>query len=187
MLTVKSEERGGGTTGWTYPKEEFCVPLCWEGWPRVGWWYDWSRGYCKQRASMSSSTPSHMWGSWYLPRFLFNGESWTLMYMASLMVLVMPCNSLPSMEKLSSLMTCPVVWEWSKMGEGLEMLLVPSPKFLTVSPMYSMVHCGWSRLYLYITPSFLQMLSLFMGATNNSLTVLAPLIGTCTPTFPHMF
>ena len=129
-----------------------------------------------------------MWGSWYLLRFLFNGgESLTLMYMASLVVLVMPCDFLPTMEKLSSLMMCPAVLEWSKMEEGaLRCSLYLSPTFLPVSPMYSMVHPGCPHVSLCNSP-FLQMLSLSFRATNNSLTVLVPLKGTCTPTFPHMF
>ena len=31
------------------------------------------RVHCKWRASMSCSIPSQMRGSWYFPRFLFNG------------------------------------------------------------------------------------------------------------------
>ena len=56
---------------------------------------------------------------------------------------------------------------------GLRCFLYLSPKFLPVSPMYYMVQPHWS--HLYIAPVFLQMLSLSLGATNNSLTVLAPL------------
>ena len=58
---------------------------------------------------MSYSTSSQMWGSCYLLRFLFKGGSLTLMNIASLMVvLVKPCGSLPTMEKLSNVMLCPV-------------------------------------------------------------------------------
>ena len=44
--------------------------------------------------------------------------SLTLMYMVSL-VLVMPCDSLSTMEKLSSLMRCPVLLEWSNISTSL--------------------------------------------------------------------
>ena len=71
--------------------------------------------YCKWRASVPCSTSSKMWHSWYLPRFLFLGGSLTLMNIASLMVLVKPCCSQPTVEKLSNVVLCPVVWKWSKM------------------------------------------------------------------------
>ena len=58
---------------------------------------------------MFCSTSSQMWGSLYLSSFLFNGGSLTLMYTALLMVLVKPCDSLPTMEKLSSVMLS-VLW-----------------------------------------------------------------------------
>ena len=74
-------------------------------------------GYCRQGAGVSCSTLFQMWGSWYLSRFLFKGGSLTLMNIASLVVLVKHCDSLPTMEKLSNVMLCPVVWKWSKMGE----------------------------------------------------------------------
>ena len=59
---------------------------------------------------MSCNTLSQMWGSWYLPRFLFNSGSLTPIHIASLMVLVKLCGSLPTMKKLSNVMMCPVVW-----------------------------------------------------------------------------
>ena len=104
------------------------------------------RVHCKWRAS---NTPSQMWGSWHLPRFLFNGWLLTLIHMASFMVLVMLCDSVSTIEKLSNLMMCPVVWEWQNIGEGaLRYSFNLSPKFPPVSPIYSMVHPGWSHLYL---------------------------------------
>ena len=64
------------------------------------------------------------------------------MYITSLMVLVNPCGSLPTMEKLSSVMLCPVVWKWLKMGEGaLRCSLYLSPKFLPVCLPY-VFHCA---------------------------------------------
>ena len=86
---------------------------------------------------------SQMWNSWYLPRFLFKSGALTLMNIASLMVLVKPCDSLPIMEKLSNVMLYPVVWKCLKMGEGvLRCFLYLSPKLLPVSPMYSMLQLG---------------------------------------------
>ena len=67
---------------------------------------------------MSCSTSSKIWDSWYLPRFLFNGGSLTLMYIASLMVLVKPGGSMLTIEKFSNVILCLVVWKWSKMGGG---------------------------------------------------------------------
>ena len=129
-----------------------------------------------------------MWGSWYLPRFQFKTGSLTLRNIASFMVLVKHCGSLPTMKKLFNVMPCPVVWKWSKMGEGaLRCSLSILPKCLPVSPMYSSVHPGWSDLYLYITPSFCIMLSLSLGAKKNSLIVLASLKWNCIPVLPHMF
>ena len=44
---------------------------------------------------MTVKTSCHMWGNWYLPMFLLRVESWTLMNMASVMVLVMLCDPYP--------------------------------------------------------------------------------------------
>ena len=54
------------------------------------------------------------------------------------MVLEMPWNSLSTMEKLSSLIECLVVWEWSWEGDP-EMSLVPVPKVSTSFPY--LFHC----------------------------------------------
>ena len=97
--------------------------------------------YYMWRAGMYYSTSSQMWGSWYLPRFLFKGQSLTLMNIASLMVLVKPCVSLPTMEKLSNVVLCPVVWKWSKIGQG-------SWDVLCIFLQNFMLHLGWSHLYL---------------------------------------
>ena len=61
---------------------------------------------------MSCSTASQRWSSWYLPRFLFNVGSLTLMHISSLMALVKSCGSPPTMEKLCNVMLCPVVRKW---------------------------------------------------------------------------
>ena len=46
-------------------------------------------------------TSSHMWGRWYLPRFLFRDGLLTLMYKASFMVLMRFWSSLPTILKFS--------------------------------------------------------------------------------------
>ena len=100
-----------------------------------------SVGVTVKRASMSCSTPSQMWGSLSLPRFLFKGGSLTLMYMASLMVLVMPCDSLSHYGEFFQFDEVSCSLGMVKDGGGaLRCFLYHSPKFLPVSPMYSMVH-----------------------------------------------
>ena len=54
--------------------------------------------------------PHPMCGSWYFPMFLLRDGSLTEMYMASLMVLVVPCASLLMMVKQSTLVGCPIAW-----------------------------------------------------------------------------
>ena len=59
-----------------------------------------------------------MCGNWYFPMFLLSEGSLTLMNMASLMFLVLPCDSLCMMVKHSGLIGCPVVLLCWWMGEG---------------------------------------------------------------------
>ena len=59
----------------------------------------WNLFYFKFSSEMLSRTSSQICGRWYLPIFLFRDGLLTLMYRASLMVLMR--SSLPSMEKLS--------------------------------------------------------------------------------------
>ena len=75
------------------------------------------------------------------------------------------------------------VQRWEKV---LRCSLYLSPKCLPLSPMYFIVHPGWLQLHLYIALPFWMMLSLAIGATRSSLTVLAPFKWTCTSTLPHM-
>ena len=85
-------DMGGGeaTLGRPYlPNDYVCMPPLLGG-AQVGlWWGGIGKYYCRQKASISCSTPSQMCGSWYMPRFLFRGVL-TLMNMPSLMVLVTP-------------------------------------------------------------------------------------------------
>ena len=125
--------------------------------------------YLRWRSGVLNKTSSHMWGSQYFTIFLLR-DGCTLMYIASLMVLVRVCDSLPKMEKLSNFyfddLRC---WHGHKWG-----------KVLADSPIYS------SHFYLYITPLFCVMLSLSLGATIRFLMVLAPLTWTWMPTLPQM-
>ena len=84
-LWVLELGEGGTPVQHTYQLKnvyDCALPLCWGmEWVPVGCW-KWIGGYCKQRASVSTSTSSQMWDSWYLPRFLFKGGSltwWTLL------------------------------------------------------------------------------------------------------------
>ena len=64
-------------------------------------------------------TSFQMCRSWYFPIFLLKDGSLTQMYMAFLMVLIMPCASLPTMVKQSTLIGCPIAWLCWKKGDGL--------------------------------------------------------------------
>ena len=95
---------GEALLGGPYLPDDVYMPPCCGGGPSGTVMGVLNRGYhCRWRASVSYSTPSQMCGSWYLPRFLLRGGSLTLMNMASFMVLVMPWDSLSTMENLSSL------------------------------------------------------------------------------------
>ena len=117
-------------------------------------WHDIGGGrdgecYFRWSVGVSWSTWSHTWESWNFPRFLLRVGSLTLMYMAFLMFLTMPCDSLSTMEKQSGLTGChvDVVWRW--MGDGaLRCSLYLSPKVLPDSPMYSSVQLICGHLYL---------------------------------------
>ena len=69
-------QRGVGTPEWIYwPQVRILCPPYVRGSPD---WVDGMTGagdHCKQRAGRSCSTPSPMWGSWYLPRLLFRGTA----------------------------------------------------------------------------------------------------------------
>ena len=78
--------------------------------------------YFKFSSEMLSRTSSHICGRWYLPMFLFRDGLFTLMYRASLMVLMRFWSSLPSMEKLSIVTVWPEMLRWSCIGEGAFMI-----------------------------------------------------------------
>ena len=76
-----------------------------------------------------------MWDSWYFLRFLLRDGSLNQMYIASLMVLVTTCDSLPTMVKHSSLSGCPLVWIWQCIGDrALSCSFNLSPNDLSDSP-----------------------------------------------------
>ena len=100
-----------------------CGPLCAAGLDGVGpvmsaWLYG-RRVYLRCRPVVLSRKSFNMWDSWNLPMFLLRDGSYTLIIMASLMVLVVVCDSLLTMEKLSNLVWLHEVLAWSKMGRVL--------------------------------------------------------------------
>ena len=125
---------------------------------------------------MSCRIWSHTWASWYLPKFLFKEGSLTLMNMASLMFLVVPCISMWTMLKQSGLIGCPVELVCWWMGDGaLRCSLSLSPNALLVSPIYSSGQLICRHLYLYMTLLFCSLVSLSFGVISNVLMVFEPL------------
>ena len=108
------------------------------------------------------------------------------MYMASLMALVIPCASLPTMEKLSTLMWSPEVLLWAYMGRG------PWDDPWT----YSQSLCWFAFVVLFTPsmgtlkpidyPTFWVTLSLSSGVTRRFLMVLPPLKCSWTHTLQHI-
>ena len=89
-----------------------------------------------------TNTSSHICGSWYLPLFLFREGSFTLINIASLMVLAMFWSSLPTMLKLSRDTSWPLMLWLSWIGDGTFMCsLNLSAKVLPDSSMYSSSVC----------------------------------------------
>ena len=135
-----------------------------------------------------TNTSSHMCGSWYLPMFLFRDGSFTLINIASLMVLPMPWSSLPTVLKLSRDTSWPVMLWCSQIGNGAFMCsLNLSAKFCQI-PQCILHHSPpchtWTCRSLH---SFCRMVSLSLGCTRRSLMVLPPLKHISTPCFLQMF
>ena len=88
-------------------RHKLCMPylLCIRRvWAKFGGQLDEGGRYIlRWRIGVLSRTSSHMWGDWNLQMFLLMDGSLALMYMVSLMILVMLCASLPTMEKLSTM------------------------------------------------------------------------------------
>ena len=98
----------GGWEDHTYHIKNVCVPHMYAMGRGLAHCYMVADGYLRWKTGVSCRTSSKMWNSWYLPKLLLRNGPLTLMNMAPLMVLITPCNSLPTMEKLSTLMQCPV-------------------------------------------------------------------------------
>ena len=121
-----------------------------------GWQMLWSAGRCylpgqffNFSSEMLNRTSSQMCGRWHLPIFLFRDGSLTLIYRASLMVLMRFWSSLPTISKFSMLMLWPVVLWWSNMGDrAFWCSLNLSPNVLEDSPIYSPSHSTLSHFYL---------------------------------------
>ena len=89
-------------------------------------------------SGIENSILSHICGRLYFPMFLFRVGLFTLMNMASLMVLAILLSSLPRILKLSMVVIWPLAVWWWKIGEGVFMCsLTLSPKVLPDSPTYS--------------------------------------------------
>ena len=65
--------------------------------------------HLRWKAVVFYRTSSQIWDSWNLPRFLLRNRSLTLMNIASLVILAVLCTSLPTIEKLSTMMQYPQV------------------------------------------------------------------------------
>ena len=90
-----------------------------------------------------------------MPKLLFSIGSFTQMYMASVMFLVTPCDSLCTMVKQSGLTGCPVELMCWWMGDGAIICsLSLSPNVLPDSPIYSSGQFVWRHLNLEITLLF---------------------------------
>ena len=119
----------------------WCYCLVADGMATAGWlgrcYLPWSI-YFNFSSEVLSRTSSHMWGRWYLPMFLLRDGLLTLIYNASLIVLLRFWSSLPTILKLSILTWWPLMLLWSKIGEGAFWCsLNLSAKVLEDSPMYS--------------------------------------------------
>ena len=110
--TPHEGRRGEGTMP---TNEEFMVPVIWVWDMHGGREVHIVEGvelvcYLSCSEGMSCNTSSHRWVRLYFPRFLLREGPFTQMYMASLIVLVGPCASLPIRAKNSRSTWCPVVW-----------------------------------------------------------------------------
>ena len=144
--------------------------------------------YLSLSSEMLARTSSQTCGRWYLPTFLFKDGSLTLMYIASLIVLIWFKSSLPTISKLLMVIWWPLMLLWSCMGEGdFRCSLNLSPNVLEDSPIYSSSQSTLSQWYLYMTPLCFSMGSLSFGAIRSFLMVVPPLQCTCTPNFLPMF
>ena len=144
--------------------------------------------YLSWSDGVSLSTRPHTGGSRNLPKFLLSDGSLTLMYMVSLMFLVSPCVSLPTMVKQSGLTGCPVVEVCWCMGDGtLWCSLYLSPSDLPNSSIYCSVQLILGHWYLYMMQLLINLGSLSLGAVSNCPTVFVPLKWTWMPSLLQIF
>ena len=130
-----------------------------------------------------TNTSSHICGSWYLSMFLFNDGTFTLISIASLMVLAILWSSLPTILHLMTSDVVMVMGQWW----SLHALSEPFCKVLPDSPMYSSSQFTLPHLNLQITPHFSRMVPLSLGCIRRSLMVLPPLKYILTPCFLQIF
>ena len=106
---------GIATTGWYLADviAKWLMELSLQG---GGWQMLWPAGRCyclgqfyNFSSEMLSRSSSQICSRWYLPMFLFRDGSLTLIYRASLMVLIRFWSSLPTISKFPILMLWPVV------------------------------------------------------------------------------
>ena len=157
---------------------EVCFPTVWQrGVAHCGMAVEY---YLRWRAGMPCRTSCQMWGNWNLHRFLFRDGSMIPMNMASLIVLVMPCASLCTMEKLSTLMTSFIYG-----GGGPKIFLKPVPKGLSLFSNV-LLFTTWLGTFKPVDyPTLLGESVLIPGFTRWLQMVLFPLKWTCTPTLLH--
>ena len=129
-------------------------PLCWNMADVIAELTDgmatWGFNF-KLSSEVLNRTSSHIWGRWYLPMFLFRDGLLTLVYNASLMVLMRFRSSLPTMLTFSIVVVWSVVLEWSYIGEGpFWCSLNLSPNVLEDSPIYSSSHSTLSHICTWL-------------------------------------
>ena len=123
----------------------------------------------------------------FLPMFLFRVGLLTLIYMDSVIILVKPCPSLPTMLKLSMVVRWPVVVWWLCIGEGaFRCSLYLCSNVVAISPMHSSLHSTLSNLYQYIIQLLHCIRSLSFDDTSMFLITLLPLKYVLMPYLPHM-
>ena len=80
--------------------------------------------YFSISSEMLNRTSSHMWGRWYLPMFLLRDGLLTLIYFASLIVLIRFWFSIPTSLKLSMVVLWPVMLKFSKCSGWLSYIFI---------------------------------------------------------------
>ena len=120
--------------------------------------------YFSLSSEMLTRTSSHTCGRCYLPTFLFRDGSLTLMYIASLIVLIWFKSSLPTILKLLMVTLWPLILLWSYMGEGVSDVPWTFPQmFLRIlqyiphhSPPCHNDNCRWLHFVLTWDPCPLE-------------------------------